>query len=180
MFFKKRREAKKAAQQKALHDEKVEVETLIDSAVENAMHIDDTVARLQKLTKVEKLVNDVIVAVVKRIARQVPADAIMDTFAKNELGQYLGERYRDIEELIRQDVDAHVKEIAQSPDYSTLVALPGIARKFADAAARHIVAEEEKAAQEPAAPVAKEKADFSRLADLGRGAPKKNPPTPNV
>lgn len=105
---------------------------------------------------------------------------------------------KHINELIKADIESNLGEIPKSPLYEKFMACSSLAREFGAAAARFIeaqalapVPEEEPAtsaaeadasAQAPTPatdsasavePAKKEKADFSRLADLGRGAPKK-------
>lgn len=106
--------------------------------------------------------------------------------------QHLVQTKEEAGRLAEETVWNHVEEIAASPRRDVALLGYGLSDVFAEAAAQHIndlkeleaqKAKEAQAAVEapkaddtaapPAAPVKKEKADFSRLSDLGRGVPKK-------
>jgi len=110
---------------------------------------------------------------------------------RQELGDHLGNLQSQsllISEMINIAVENNVEPISKSPLYSKVMALPGIADVFAEAAAKHIAAvkaaeaaakieakAEEKteaappAAEEPKAPPAKKKpANFDRITKVGK------------
>jgi hypothetical protein len=85
----------------------------------------------------------------------------------------LNKLYNRASDLIDGTIEEHVKEISKSALYEDVRMVPGVAKKFADVAARQFVLDEQAAAEKEKAP----KAPEASAEQAPAAPPKKKPPS---
>ncbi len=144
MLFKKSKKKKE--------DEKIDLENMIDAAIERAEEMSDPIKKIEKLSTISNSAYDLIMVYVEQAAMN--GKSVDKLFDEDRHIIKLTDQHVQTERMITAVIENNLKEIAQSPSYPKVSRLKGIAEKFADAAAKYIAAEAEAPAVEETAPEA--------------------------
>jgi hypothetical protein len=181
MFRNNRRKEKKAAQAQAAREKQARFENDIEEKIDSVSQIEDAAARVKSLSEIQD-------ALISKIARDTTTFYMNRTMNPEKIQAFLKTPHMKeifsksdrVAQLITDEIENNLTAIAQSPLYGEVSRIKGITERFADAAARHLVAEAEKveaenmAAHSPkpdesaqAPQQSQERADYTRIASTG-------------